>query len=190
MELRESQRALSFQAVTDPLTGLYNRRHFYKLAGIEVHKALRYLHPVSLMMLDIDFFKKINDTYGHPVGDEVIKMIAKAAKNGLRSSDILARYGGEEFIIMLPETSAPNAFILGERLRKAIETKTIEAGNREVSATASFGISDYNNEGEKQSLKEGEKILSELISSADQALYRSKKAGRNRVTIYEPEEVS
>lgn len=188
--LRESERALSFQAVTDSLTGLYNRRHFYKLAGIEVHKALRYLHPVSVMMFDIDFFKRINDTYGHPAGDAVIKMIAVLSRKELRSSDILARYGGEEFIVMLPETSALNAFILGERLRKVIETKTVEADNREISVTASFGISDYNNEDRKQSLEKGEKILSELISNTDRALYISKNAGRNRVTIYNSEEPS
>ncbi len=186
--LRESERALSLQAVTDSLTGLYNRRHFYKLAGIEVHKALRYLHPISVMMFDIDFFKQINDTYGHPAGDAVIKMIADISRKELRSSDILARYGGEEFIVMLPETSASNAFILGERLRKAIETETIETDNREISVTASFGISDYNNELKKQSLGKGGKILSELISNTDRALYASKNAGRNRVTIHQSEE--
>jgi diguanylate cyclase (GGDEF)-like protein len=188
--LRESQKALSLQATTDPLTGLFNRRHFYKLARMEIRKALRYSRPLSLIMCDIDFFKKVNDTYGHPLGDKVIKMIAETAKNELRTTDILARYGGEEFIILLTETSAANAFTLCERLRKKIEKKTVLKGKEKISVTTSFGISDHLIKSEKSGSEEDKKIITKLITGADQALYESKEAGRNRVTIHEPGEVS
>lgn len=187
--LRKSQKELSLQAITDPLTDIYNRRHFYELAKMEIRKALRYSRPLSVIMCDIDFFKKINDKYGHLTGDKVIKMIAKIIRIGIRTSDILARYGGEEFIILLPETSAKNAFNLGERLRKRIEKKTLSTGRTKISVTSSFGVNDHHNEPDKYSSKTDENILLDLISGADKALYAAKNTGRNRTTIYEPVDV-
>jgi diguanylate cyclase (GGDEF)-like protein len=189
-ELLESKKALSLQATTDPLTGLYNRRHFHEIAGSEIRKALRYSRPLSVIMCDIDFFKKINDTYGHPLGDRVIQMIAETIQKGLRATDIPARYGGEEFIILLPETSAENASTLGERLRKEIEAKTLREGNKTISVTSSFGVSDHLNAHDTHDSETDKHALSELIAGADKALYASKETGRNRVTVYEPEGTS
>jgi len=184
--LRKSEEALKIQAITDSLTGLYNRRHFYGLAEIEIKKSLRYVHPLSVIMFDIDFFKLINDTYGHSIGDSVLKMIAEIMKKNLRATDIPARYGGEEFIVLLPQTSVLEAATTAEKLRKLIENTAIQAENHEIKVTASFGVSDYLGKTDSQEL---EVILSDFISTADQTLYASKNSGRNRVTVYEPKEV-
>lgn len=183
--LRESEKALRLQAIMDSLTGLYNRRHFYELAESEISRSLRYSRPLSVMMCDIDFFKRINDAFGHLSGDVVLKMVAEILKKELRATDIPARYGGEEFIVLLPEASASEAATIGERLRKQMENTTAQAEHRQISVTASFGVSDYLGKSTSETL---ERILSEFISSADQALYMSKKAGRNRVTVYKSEE--
>jgi diguanylate cyclase (GGDEF)-like protein len=179
--LRESEQALRLQATTDSLTGLYNRRHFYKLAEMEVKKAVRYDRPLSMIMYDIDFFKRINDTYGHPVGDEVIKMVADSTVKELRVVDISARYGGEEFIVLLPETPGKNGIVVAERLRKTIEATTVLANEQAISVTASFGVSDFCARGNEKSY---ETVLTEFIASADTALYTSKNSGRNQVTVF------
>ncbi len=182
--LRKSEKALRFQATTDSLTGLFNRRHFYKLADIEISKIFRYLRPMSLMLYDIDFFKRVNDTFGHPAGDEVIKKIAEITKKELRRTDIAARYGGEEFIVLLPETSLEEAAGIAERVRRQIETTVIDTLGRTISVTASFGVTDYRGIMREKS---HEMVLSESIANADQALYTAKNSGRNMVTVYEPE---
>jgi diguanylate cyclase (GGDEF)-like protein len=179
--LRKSEETLRLLAITDPLTGLYNRRYFYELAEVEIHKSTRYSRPLSVMMFDIDFFKRINDAFGHSAGDMVLKMMARIAKEMLRKSDIPARYGGEEFIVFLPETSASEAATVAERLRKQIENTIVQAENHQITVTASFGVSDFFKE---MNHGDHEKMLSEFISSADQALYESKNTGRNRVTVY------
>jgi diguanylate cyclase (GGDEF)-like protein len=185
--LRESEEAFRLLAITDSLTGLYNRRHFNQLAEAEICRALRYTRPVTVMMFDIDFFKRVNDTYGHTCGDMVLKMVAKTTKEMLRASDILARYGGEEFIVLFPETPVAGAAVVAERLRRRIENTTNQTEKGSITITVSFGVSDYF--GETNS-KPNEKILSEFISKADQALYASKNAGRNRVSVYKPDEES
>jgi diguanylate cyclase (GGDEF)-like protein len=185
--LRESEKALRLLATTDSLTGLHNRRHFNKLAEAEICRALRYKHPLTVMMFDIDFFKRVNDTYGHTSGDMVLKLVAKTTKEMLRATDIPARYGGEEFIVLLPETTAAGAATVAERLRRRIEDTTTQTEKGPIKITISFGISEYL--GETNS-KPHEKILSDFIGMADQALYASKNAGRNRVTVYKPDEES
>ena len=185
--LRENEKALKLLAITDPLTGLYNRRHFYKLAENEINRSLRYSCPLSVIMCDIDHFKHINDTFGHLTGDLMLKTVAEIIKREVRTTDTSARYGGEEFIVLLPETPALEAATLGERLRKQIENTTVQTENHQISVTVSFGVSDYL---KSPGCETQENVMSEFISSADQALYASKHAGRNRITIYEPSQPS
>jgi diguanylate cyclase (GGDEF)-like protein len=185
--LRESEKALRLQAITDSLTGLFNRRHFFKIAETEISKALRYSRPLSVMMYDIDFFKRINDTFGHLSGDTVLQTVAEVTTGELRDSDIPARYGGEEFIALLPETSASEAVSIAERLRRRMESTPVQTGNNQISFTVSFGISDYRGTSDAEG---HETALSEFISGADQALYESKNAGRNRVTVFRPADAS
>jgi diguanylate cyclase (GGDEF)-like protein len=181
LALRDSQETLRRQAVTDSLTGLYNRMHFNKLAVDEIQRASRYARPLSVIMFDIDLFKRINDTFGHVTGDTVLKMVGVVVKEQIRATDQPARYGGEEFIILLPETSATEAAVVAERLRYKLETTTIQTGKGTIAITASFGVSDYR---VKTNQKPNEKDLSELIANVDRALYSSKDSGRNRITVY------
>jgi len=183
--LRENEEALRLLAITDSLTGLYNRRHFNKLAEDEISRALRYSRPLSVSMFDIDFFKRVNDTFGHTTGDMVLKMVAIITKEMIRTTDIPARYGGEEFIVLLPETAVAGAATVAERLRKRIEDTAVQAENCPITITVSFGVSDYLG---KTNSKPHERVLSEFVANADRAMYASKNAGRNRVTVYEPEE--
>jgi diguanylate cyclase (GGDEF)-like protein len=183
--LRNSEEALRLQSITDSLTGLYNRRHFNKLAEDEIGRVFRYSRPLSVIMFDIDFFKRINDSYGHITGDKVLKMVAVVTKEQIRATDVLARYGGEEFIVLLPETSVEGAAVVAERMRRKIERTAIRIEERPISITASFGVSDYL---AKTGEKPRELVLSEFIASADRALYASKNTGRNRVTVFKPEQ--
>lgn len=185
--IRESEEAMRLLAITDSLTGIFNRRHFNKLAEEEVGRALRYTRPLSVIMLDIDFFKRINDTFGHSIGDMVLEKVAIITKNTVRAADIPARYGGEEFIILLPETPAAEAANLAERLRRQIEDTTFITEKSSTRVTASFGVNDSF---KKTGAKSTERILAELVTNADQALYASKNGGRNRVTIYKLTEES
>lgn len=180
--IRESEEALRVLSITDPLTGLFNRRHFNKLAVEELDRALRYARPLSVIMLDIDFFKRINDTFGHSIGDMVLEKVATIAKNTVRTADIPARYGGEEFVILLPETPMAEAATLAERLRRQIEEASFMVENCSTRVTISLGVNDSFG---KTEAKSTEKILSEFIAKADQALYAAKNGGRNRVAIYE-----
>lgn len=185
--LRKSEETLRLLAVTDALTSLYNRGHFNKLAMDEINRALRYSRPLSAMMFDIDFFKRINDTFGHTAGDTVLKMVAKATKEVVRAADIPARYGGEEFIVLLPETTVLETATVAERLRRQIEETTVEAEKCPITITASFGVSDYLRKGNR---RPQERVLSEFLANADRAMYASKNTGRNRVTVFEPDEES
>jgi diguanylate cyclase (GGDEF)-like protein len=184
----EYERELVNLATTDVLTGIYNRRHFLDVAAHQMEQARRYGRPLSLVLLDIDHFKKVNDTYGHAVGDEVIRHVARIAKNSLRKTDIFARYGGEEFIVLMPETTSGAAFFVSERTRGLIAASPAESGDEKIMTTISFGISAF----EKNSLETageettGEETagLEQLINQADQALYASKNSGRNRTTLF------
>jgi len=179
--LRHSREELKRLAITDSLTGLYNRGYFNKVAAGEIERALRHYHPLSIMMFDIDHFKRINDTFGHSCGDRVLKMIAATTSEVFRVSDILARYGGEEFVALLYETSAPKAAEVAERLRQAIERSVVQTDGDPIRVTASFGVSDRFGRTDAQPVTE---ILSDFIAGADRAMYASKNAGRNRVTVF------
>jgi diguanylate cyclase (GGDEF)-like protein/PAS domain S-box-containing protein len=161
------------QANTDPLTELYNRRYFTEHAEREFHRAKRHLRSMSLISIDIDYFKEINDQYGHPVGDRVLIAVAKCILPCVRQEDILARIGGEEFSILLPDTSLQAAKVVGERIRLNQSNLLITGQwQGEIKLTVSIGISH---------LKIEDKNFDELFSRADQALYQAKSLGRNQV---------
>jgi diguanylate cyclase (GGDEF)-like protein len=167
-------------ATVDGLTQLYFRSHFEQRMREELNRAKRYGTPLSLMMMDIDHFKKFNDTYGHAVGDQVLRHVAAMIKSGVRQDvDIPARYGGEEMVVLLPETDAAGAKIFAERIRAAIDETLLEAdGLQGLHVTISIGIAVFPDNAETGL---------ELMERADKALYASKAAGRNCVTVYVPE---
>jgi diguanylate cyclase (GGDEF)-like protein len=183
-ELQQANEDLRLLAISDPLTGLNNRRHFFELAEAEIGRALRYSRPLALMMFDIDFFKHVNDTYGHTAGDAVLKMVADAASMTMRSTDISARYGGEEFVVLLPETEVGVAASAAERLRERIETATVQVGEQPIKVTASFGVNGHL---ARAASEAPEKVLLDFVDKADQALYAAKDAGRNRVAVCRPD---
>jgi diguanylate cyclase len=158
----------------DHLTGLYNRGYWELRLTQEFKRFDRYEQPSSLIMLDIDHFKKINDGYGHTVGDEAIRHVSKAIKEQVRDLDIAGRYGGEEFAIILTCTNIDGASVFAERLRSTIEKMTVLAEGHEIKFTVSMGISE---------LSDKLPDHRSWIERADQALYKSKESGRNRVSI-------
>lgn len=163
-------------AVTDPLTGAFNRRTFLELASKEIARSQRMQTAMSLLMLDLDHFKLINDKYGHPAGDEVLRRVVDALQTCLRREDLLVRYGGEEFSILLPNVSLDQAMLLAERARQAVEKLVITIQGRNVAVTISLGAA---------ALRRGpEDNIKLLVARADEALYSAKKAGRNRVVAY------
>lgn len=160
-------------ATLDALTNLNNRRQFEIRLKQEIATTKRQKNPLCAMMIDIDFFKKVNDTYGHASGDEVLRTVASVIKAQLRESDIPARYGGEEFAILLPYTHIEEAQIVGERLRKAVEETPVPIDKGTINVTISMGLAEFGQE------ETGE----ELFKRADKALYEAKESGRNRVCI-------
>ncbi len=160
-------------ATLDALTNLNNRRQFEVRLKQEIATTKRQKNPLCAMMIDIDFFKKVNDTYGHASGDAVLRTVASIIKEHLRESDIPSRYGGEEFAVLLPYTHIEEAKIVGERLRKAVEETPIPIDKKNINVTISMGLAEFN-------VKEtGE----ELFKRADSALYEAKEGGRNRVCV-------
>ena len=162
-------------ATLDALTNLNNRRQFETRLKQEIAITKRQNNPLCAMMIDIDFFKKVNDTYGHASGDEVLRTVASVIKAQLRESDIPARYGGEEFAVLLPYTHIDEAKIVGERLRKAVEETTVSLDNLNINVTISMGLAEFTQD------ESGE----ELFAQADKALYKAKESGRNRVVCAE-----
>ena len=163
-------------AITDFLTQIYNRRQFDITIDHEFSRATRYIKPLTLCLCEIDYFKNVNDTYGHKVGDDVLCSIAALIKKMFRKSDYVFRYGGEEFMIILPETNVNNAFIPIERLRKEIEKFEFQANTQKFNVTASFGLADNCVDAI---------TFEQLIKNTDIALYKAKNSGRNKVVIYE-----
>jgi diguanylate cyclase (GGDEF)-like protein/PAS domain S-box-containing protein len=162
-------------AVTDDLTGISNRRHFFDNASRELFRSKRASRPLSIIMFDIDHFKSVNDTYGHAVGDNVLKKIAARISSNLRSLDIYARYGGEEFIICLPETALEDAKNVAERIRGIVEETIMQdTNNNDFKVTVSLGVA---------SLSHDSDALEQIIEQADKALYKAKQGGRNRVGV-------
>ncbi|HWR36553.1 MAG TPA: diguanylate cyclase [Clostridia bacterium] len=170
---KEVEATMKLLATTDSLSGLPNRARFFTAASEEINRAARYKRPLALFMIDIDFFKRINDTHGHEVGDLALRAFAELCRNMIRHEDIVARLGGEEFGILLPETSTSSALALAERLRAAVESLTID--RLPTPMTISIGVSE---------VLAGEAIVDPALARADLALYAAKKAGRNRVVSY------
>lgn len=172
---------LERENITDGLLGIYNRRYWDRRLEEECARARRYALPMSVLLIDIDHFKHINDTYGHPVGDLVLSSLGKWIRQAVRECDIVARYGGEEIAILAPNTALSSAAVLAERLRRLVETRQLVVTNgsnqsRVVRITVSIGVA-----GLSQEAAEGQR----LVQDADKALYRAKEAGRNRVVIHE-----
>ena len=172
VKLDEVQKRLKKLASTDELTGLRNRRHIMKRLEEEFERAGRTQEPLCLMMLDIDHFKRINDTHGHPFGDLVLKRVAKRLQEATRRYDIIGRFGGEEFLVISPGTTTEEASHLGERLRTMVSQEPIGDGEKEVAITLSAGFS---------LARSGDRNSETLLKRADEALYRAKQGGRNRV---------
>ncbi len=179
--LRESEERYQHLAATDSLTGLYNRRHFFILAEAEASRARRHGTAFSIVMMDIDHFKLVNDTYGHTVGDKVLASFASTLRERLRSQDILARYGGEEFVALLPETDERQALGAAQRLRTAVAASPVQVPDTPpVAVTCSFGLSTCR----PGSWQETETATVErVLIEADTALYSAKSSGRNRVCV-------
>ena len=167
-QLRELNKILQVQAITDSLTGLYNHRQVLEKLQLEIARANRYQQDLTIMMLDIDHFKSINDEFGHQVGDVVLVEVAQIIKRNLRNIDIAGRYGGEEFLIILPQTNLKNGKQVAERIRRQVEIEGFE--DRKEGITVSIGISQH----------QGEEMV-DYIERADQLLYRAKRKGRNRI---------
>jgi diguanylate cyclase (GGDEF)-like protein len=162
-------------ATTDSLTGIWNRRFFRSLAKRELDRTSRYGGELALMMIDLDHFKGINDTYGHAVGDEALKMVAAIGRATLRRIDIFARYGGEEFVIALPETPLEQAVQVAERLRLTLNETPITTETKPLHITVSIGLTVTGH---------GPSDLNTLLKQADDALYKAKDNGRNRVEVF------
>ena len=166
-----AERELQRLAREDALTGLANRRHFRDEAERTIARSSRYEEALSLIMLDIDRFKRINDSRGHNIGDEVLKETVQRCLGGLRGTDLLARWGGEEFIALLPHTHLAEALQVAERLRETLAASPIASSSGPVPATLSGGVAQW---------QSGE-TLDAMLSRADAALYRAKQEGRNRI---------
>lgn len=180
--LKHYQRLSSVKtmAIYDTLTGLYNRRYLEERLMAETQKAFYGGASLSLVMVDIDHFKKVNDTFGHTTGDLVLKEIASLLKNSTRKKDTVARYGGEEFVLILPEAGLEVTVAIAERIRRQVEQTPFEVGQTQLNLTVSLGISSFPSHHARS--KE------DLIQMADQALYDAKRGGRNRVCVYKPTE--
>lgn len=163
------------KSTTDALTNTYNRRHFEELARHEIAIGLRYKKSLAIILCDVDYFKNVNDTYGHPCGDIVLSEVAFSIKSIIRESDIFARIGGEEFAILLPESDGETAYNVAEKIRSTIEQKQILCCKNTISITMSFGLSLLDATGNEP------RCLEDLLVAADEKLYHAKKQGRNRI---------
>lgn len=160
-------------ANTDPLTGALNRRHFWRTANMELHRHQRYFRELAVLVMDIDNFKRINDTFGHPAGDKILNELVTSCAKNLRKNDIFGRIGGEEFAVLLVETQADAAVEVADRLRQRLaDIQTIVDGGIPINFTVSIGVTHARREDEN---------LDDLIKRADAALYQAKHKGRNRV---------
>jgi diguanylate cyclase (GGDEF)-like protein len=171
-DLTEANRRLQELASRDSLTEIYNRRYFLELAGVELERSRRSGRQASLLLIDIDHFKRVNDSFGHSAGDEVLKGVVASIRGLLRDSDLFARIGGEELVVLMPETGLGAARLVAERLRAAIEADRYTLPDNVVAVTASIGLAVTQSPPEP---------LAELLERADRALYVAKAAGRNRV---------
>ncbi|TWA68031.1 PAS domain S-box-containing protein/diguanylate cyclase (GGDEF)-like protein [Azospirillum brasilense] len=174
---RNMEEALRDMASRDPLTGIYNRRSFMELARSQLARAHRFNEPLSVFVLDVDHFKRINDSYGHATGDDALRMVAGGCQAILREYDILGRLGGEEFVVVLPGATAEESRVVAERVRRHLSRMAIPGPEGRFHLTSSIGIA---------ALDSAYDTLEKAIHRADLALYRAKREGRNRVVVYEP----
>jgi len=175
-ELEEMLHRVEYMAMTDSLTGLFNRRRFNDILKREFATTWRYHNQLTCVMLDIDWFKKINDRYGHPAGDEVLKAVAGVLNDNLREVDIVARYGGEEFALLLPHTSKSQAMIAAERIMESIRKVRVETDEGVIGFTVSMGLASVDD------VKTND--VEDLIRSADRALYEAKRLGRDQIVRF------
>jgi diguanylate cyclase (GGDEF)-like protein len=173
-ELEKLREEVHTLAITDELTRVFNRRHFMKLIEHELERAKRYRHALSLIIFDVDNFKKVNDTYGHLCGDAVLQELSRACCTILRQCDTLARFGGEEFILLLPETGDVSALQVANRLCQLVAGHVVEYKNARIQVTISVGVTTYN---------PAVDTLDDLLSRADRALYQAKRLGKNRLEV-------
>ena len=161
-------------SIQDPLTELFNSRHFYAQLGDEIQRAERYLHPLSLIFIDIDHFKAINDTYGHMVGDQALLLIAKKMQASLRSQDTAYRFAGDEFTIILPETTSDNARFVADRIKAEMEKESLVISEQEIAKiTLSMGVAEYQRNEKKE----------QFVHRADVTMYEAKKKGGNSIAV-------
>jgi diguanylate cyclase (GGDEF)-like protein len=175
-QLQSANRQLQTLSSTDRLTGLYNRGHWEESLKLEYARHCRYDTAATLVMFDIDHFKRVNDTYGHQAGDKVIQQVADTVREHIRDVDIAGRYGGEEFAVLLPGTGKEGGKVFAERLRKAVEARTVMHDGHSLRCTISLGVAD---------LSHPTPDYKNLIERADHALYHSKGNGRNQVSLDE-----
>lgn len=174
-DVQHGKKVLQLLSETDEMTGFKNKRSFRTSLKTEMNTAMRYSRRFSLMMVDTDNLKEINDHHGHKAGDKYIQSIASVIQNNLRSSDIISRYGGDEFIILMPETDPSNAKDAGEKIRQAIQNTSFDLGGSPITSTVSIGIAGYPVDSTDTDI---------LLDCTDKALYESKRSGRNRVTLF------
>ena len=171
-ERKHLEEELERRATTDVLTGISNRRHFLELAELEFKRAMRFQHPISIALIDLDHLKQINDTFGHAIGDLAILKLAQFCQSRIREIDRLARFGGDEFALLMPETDILEAYQVAERLCANLAAHPLAIDGKQISLTLSAGVASWSNEQDH---------LDPLLARADRALYRAKQAGRNQV---------
>jgi len=176
--IRAQRDMMEALALLDPLTGVYNRRALEARLEDEFHRCVRYGRHLSLIFFDLDNFKSVNDTYGHLVGDCVLRWFATQAQELVRTFDVVGRYGGEEFCVILGEASGMQAFAVAERIREAVATETVDAGSVQLSITVSGGVAEATPDLDSPQT---------LIRMADMAMYHAKRQGRNRIVLYSPD---
>ncbi len=175
------------KATLDELTGLYNRHFLMQKLKEEIKKSWRYRQPLSLVFIDLDFFKQVNDEYGHQIGDQLLMELGEFIKKSIRDYDIACRFGGEEFVVLLPKTTLENAFDLADRLREKIVSHLFCGTTKKLTITASFGVSmtpEFSDSVNQITEEQLNAIADKIVAEADNALYQAKEAGRNRVVAY------
>ncbi|MDH5571251.1 MAG: GGDEF domain-containing protein [Gammaproteobacteria bacterium] len=174
--VKERTKEIEYLSQIDKLTGLFNRRHLEEIMISEFRRAMRFYHELSLIIVDLDNFKQINDTFGHLAGDKVLRLTGKVIRDQLRDTDFAGRYGGEEFVVLLPESGSHMAAVVAEKIRKAIEEIRIEYEGNEIPVTASLGVSTSTDDITD---------VMDILRQSDEALYQSKENGRNQVSLYQ-----
>jgi len=175
-DIKSAKSRITVISQTDDLTGLLNMRAFNTILEKEIAAAARYNTPYTILMIDVDGLKQVNDHYGHTTGSRLVKIVASSLKNYVRHSDVLARYGGDEFVVLMPKTTTEHAQIAAERIRAAIDNTSFEMQGNRITATVSVGIASF---------PDCVEAVEEVLDKADIALYKSKQSGRNQVTYYD-----